>query len=136
LYEKTDVLNLIFSQNGLNEIDADGKTPISWAIHKGDLEVVKALIKSGVDVNTYCIYRLNGKGKTETPLEMSVADALGGSNQEEIVKIVEYLLEEGAEMTEAIKKKVNSNSYLSSQGSENQKLIKGLFQIYKIENIT
>ena len=34
-----------------NEIDADGTTPLHWAVHRGDLDAAKALLTSGADVN-------------------------------------------------------------------------------------
>jgi uncharacterized protein len=34
-----------------NKVDADGTTPLHWAVHRGDLDAVQALLTAGADVN-------------------------------------------------------------------------------------
>jgi ankyrin repeat protein len=44
---------LELSTNGINEVDTEGRTPLSWAAARGDLDAVKTLLRFHADPNVF-----------------------------------------------------------------------------------
>ncbi len=66
-----------------NARDRDGRTALNWAVHTGNIEMIKLLLKHNADLNA-----LNGEGMS------SLADALNSNK----VNMIEFLVKEGAKL--------------------------------------
>lgn len=84
-----DIISLVANGADVNEIYFDGKTPLHFICGywgKGDIEVVKALVELGADVNIKDYKKIS-------PLHVAVEPY---DNE----KVVEYLLDKGAKINE------------------------------------
>ena len=49
--DRATALKLIEQRVNVNAASADGTTPLHWAVHRNDADIVERLIKAGANVN-------------------------------------------------------------------------------------
>jgi len=120
-YCNIDILNYLLSKNIELDINTKYYTPLTYAITKKNLEIVKCLIENNTNPNNNMMMYINLKIKDTTPLIMAIE--LGD------ISMVKYLVEHGADIHQQNKNIIYSHPFFHAIKKSNLNILQYLIEV-------